>query len=138
MAMALTEGAPVPPQIYITPKQLRVVITANNKHQIVMASIAEVLGLTEDWSDLQEVKVQKALSKEDGFAEAMVSTIKQIQEKDFGNTTEVSDYERKVIYSGWLMGVEIAQERAKMQMIQLLMKAGLDPSVMFNSDDDDE
>ena len=121
----------------ITPKQLRVVITANNKHQIVMASIAEVLGLSEDWSDLQEVKVQKALSKEDGFAEAMVSTIKQIQEKDFGGTTEVSDHERKIIYSGWLMGVEIAQQRAKVQVIQLLMKAGVDPSVMFNSDDDE-
>ena len=121
----------------ITPKQLRVVITANNKHQIVMASIAEVLGLSEDWSDLQEVKVQKALSKQDGFAEAMVSTIKQIQEKDFGGTTEVSDHERKIIYSGWLMGAEIAQQRAKVQVIQLLMKAGVDPSVMFNSDDDE-
>ena len=121
----------------ITPKQLRVVITANNKHQIVMASIAEVLGLSEDWSDLQEVKVQKALSKEDGFAEAMVSIIKKIQEKDFGGTTEVSDHERKIIYSGWLMGVEIAQQRAKVQVIQLLMKAGVDPSVMFNSDDDE-
>jgi len=121
----------------ITPKQLRVVITANNKHQIVMASIAEVLGLSEDWSDLQEVKVQKALSKEDGFAEAMVSTIKQIQEKDFGGTTEVSDHERKIIYSGWLMGVEVAQQRAKMHMLQVLMKAGVDPSVMFNSDDDE-
>jgi hypothetical protein len=102
-----------------------------------MASIAEVLGLTEDWSDLQEVKVQKALSKEDGFAEAMVSIIKQIQEKDFGNTTEVSDYERKVIYSGWLMGVEVAQQRAKMHMVQLLMKAGVDPSVMFNDGEDE-
>lgn len=102
-----------------------------------MASIAEVLGLTEDWSDLQEVKVQKAISAEDGLAEAMVSTIKQIQEKDFGGTTEVSDYERKVIYSGWLMGVEIAQQRAKMEVIKLLMKAGVDPSVMFNSDDDE-
>ena len=112
-------------------------MTANNKHQIVMASIAEVLGLTEDWSDLQEVKVQKAISAEDGLAEAMVSTIKQIQEKDFGGTTEVSDYERKVIYSGWLMGVEIAQQRAKMEVIKLLMKAGVDPSVMFNSDDDE-
>ena len=120
-----------------TPKQLRVVITANNKHQIVMASIAEVLGLSEDWSDLQEVKVQKALSKEDGFAEAMVSTIKQIQEKDFGGTAEVSDHERKIIYSGWLMGVEVAQQRAKMHMLQVLMKAGVDPSVMFNSDDDE-
>lgn len=103
-----------------------------------MASISEVLGLTEEWSDLQEVKVQKAMAKEDGFAEAMVSTIKQIQEKDFGNATEVSDYERKVIYSGWLMGVEIAQQRAKMEMLRLLMKAGVDPSVMFNTDDDDE
>ena len=121
----------------ITPKQLRVVITANNKHQIVMASIAEVLGLSEDWSDLQEVKVQKALSKEDGFAEAMVSTIKQIQEKDFGGTTEVSDHERKIIYTGWLMGVEVAQQRAKMHMLQVLMKAGVDPSVMFNDDDDE-
>ena len=102
-----------------------------------MASIAEVLGLSEDWSDLQEVKVQKALSKEDGFAEAMVSTIKQIQEKDFGGTTEVSDHERKIIYSGWLMGVEVAQQRAKMHMLQVLMKAGVDPSVMFNSDDDE-
>lgn len=121
----------------ITPKQLRVVITANNKHQIVMASIAEVLGLSEDWSDLQEVKVQKNIAREDGLAEAMVSTIKQIQEKDFGGTTEVSDHERKIIYSGWLMGVEIAQQRAKVQVIQLLMKAGVDPSVMFNSDDDE-
>ena len=121
----------------ITPKQLRVVITANNKHQIVMASIAEVLGLSEDWSDLQEVKVQKALSKQDGFAEAMVSTIKQIQEKDFGGTTEVSDHERKIIYSGWLMGVEVAQQRAKIEVMRLLMKAGVDPSVMFNSDDDE-
>lgn len=102
-----------------------------------MASIAEVLGLTEDWSDLQEVKVQKNISKKDGLAEAMVSIIKQIQEKDFGNTTEVSDYERKVIYSGWLIGVEIAQEQAKMHMLQVLMKAGVDPSVMFNSDDDE-
>jgi hypothetical protein len=102
-----------------------------------MASIAEVLGLSEDWSDLQEVKVQKALSKEDGFAEAMVSIIKKIQEKDFGGTTEVSDHERKIIYSGWLMGVEIAQQRAKMEVMRLLMKAGVDPSVMFNSDDDE-
>jgi hypothetical protein len=112
-------------------------MTANNKHQIVMASIAEVLGLTEDWSDLQEVKIQKAISAEDGFAEAMVSIIKKIQEKDFGGTTEVSEHERKVIYSGWLMGVEIAQQRAKMEVIKLLMKAGVDPSVMFNSDDDE-
>jgi len=68
----------------------------------------------------------------------MVELIQQIQEKDFGNTTEVSDYERKVIYSGWLMGVEIAQQRAKMEVMRVLMKAGVDPSVMFNSDDDDE
>jgi len=121
----------------ITPKQLRVVITANNKHQIVMASIAEVLGLSEDWSDLQEVKVQKNIAREDGLAEAMVSTIKQIQEKDFGGTTEVSDHERKIIYSGWLMGVEVAQQRAKMEVMRLLMKAGVDPKVMFNDDDDE-
>ena len=117
--------------------QSRVHMTANNKHQINMASISEVLGLSEEWSDLQEVKVQKAMAKEDGFAEAMVSTIKQIQEKDFGNTTEVSDYERKVIYSGWLMGVEVAQQRAKMEVLRMLMKAGVDPSVMFNDDDDE-
>ena len=102
-----------------------------------MATIAEVLGLSEDWSDLQEVRVQKALSKEDGFAEAMVSTIKQIQEKDFGGTTEVSDHERKIIYTGWLMGVEVAQQRAKMEVMRLLMKAGVDPKVMFNDDDDE-
>ena len=102
-----------------------------------MATIAEVLGLTEDWSDLQEVRVQKAMMKQDGFAEAMVELIQQIQEKDFGNTTEVSDYERKVIYSGWLMGVEVAQQRAKMEVMRLLMKAGVDPKVMFNDDDDE-
>lgn len=102
-----------------------------------MASIAEVLGLTEEWSDLQEVKVQKSMMKQDGFAEAMVELIQQIQEKDFGGTTEVSDHERKIIYTGWLMGVEIAQQRAKMEMLRLLMKAGVDPSVMFNDDDDE-
>jgi hypothetical protein len=102
-----------------------------------MATIAEVLGLTEDWSDLQEVRVQKALMKQDGFAEAMVDIIQQIQEKDFGGTTEVSDHERKIIYSGWLMGVEVAQQRAKMEVMRLLMKAGVDPKVMFNDDDDE-
>ena len=102
-----------------------------------MASIAEVLGLTEEWSDLQEVKVQKSMMKQDGFAEAMVELIQQIQEKDFGGTTEVSEHERKIIYTGWLMGVEIAQQRAKMEMLRLLMKAGVDPSVMFNDDDDE-
>lgn len=102
-----------------------------------MATIAEVLGLTEDWSDLQEVRVQKALMKQDGFAEAMVDIIQQIQEKDFGGTTEVSDHERKIIYSGWLMGVEVAQQRAKVEVMRLLMKAGVDPKVMFNDDDDE-
>ena len=102
-----------------------------------MATIAEVLGLTEDWSDLQEVRVQKALMKQDGFAEAMVDLIQQIQEKDFGGTTEVSDHERKIIYTGWLMGVEVAQQRAKMEVMRLLMKAGVDPKVMFNDDDDE-
>lgn len=102
-----------------------------------MASISEVLGLTEEWSDLQEVKVQKALMREDGFAEAMVSLVKQIQQKDFGGVTEVSDHERKIIYTGWLMGVEIAQQRAKMEVMRLLMKAGVDPKVMFNDDDDE-
>jgi hypothetical protein len=102
-----------------------------------MATIAEVLGLTEDWSDLQEVRVQKALMKQDGFAEAMVELIQQIQEKDFGGTTEVSDHERKIIYSGWLMGVEVAQQRAKVEVMRLLMKAGVDPKVMFNDDDDE-
>lgn len=102
-----------------------------------MASISEVLGLPEDWSDLQEVKVNKALMREDGFAEAMVSLIKQIQQKDFGGVTEVSDHERKIIYTGWLMGVEIAQQRAKMEVMRLLMKAGIDPKVMFNDDDDE-
>jgi len=102
-----------------------------------MATIAEVLGLTEDWSDLQEVRVQKALMKQDGFAEAMVELIQQIQEKDFGGTTEVSDHERKIIYTGWLMGVEVAQQRAKVEVMRLLMKAGVDPKVMFNDDDDE-
>ena len=102
-----------------------------------MATIAEVLGLTEDWSDLQEVRVQKALMKQDGFAEAMVELVQQIQEKDFGGTTEVSDHERKIIYTGWLMGVEVAQQRAKMEVMRLLMKAGVDPKVMFNDDDDE-
>lgn len=102
-----------------------------------MATIAEVLGLTEDWSDLQEVRVQKSMMKQDGFAEAMVELIQQIQEKDFGGTTEVSDHERKVIYTGWLMGVEVAQQRAKMEVMRLLMKAGVDPKVMFNDDDDE-
>lgn len=77
------------------------------------------------------------MMKQDGFAEAMVELIQQIQEKDFGGTTEVSDHERKIIYTGWLMGVEIAQQRAKMEMLRLLMKAGVDPSVMFNDDDDE-
>ena len=103
-----------------------------------MATIAEVLGVSEEWADLQEVKMKKSLIKEDGFAEAMVDLIQKIQEKDLGNTTEVSDYERKVIYTGWLMGVEVAQARAKMQMMELLMKAGVDPKVMFDCDDDDE
>ena len=102
-----------------------------------MATIAEVLGLTEDWSDLQEVKVQKSMMKQDGFAEAMVDLIQQIQKKDFGNTTEVSAHERKIIYTGWLMGVEVAQQRAKMEVMRLLMKAGVDPKVMFNDDDDE-
>lgn len=102
-----------------------------------MATIAEVLGLTEDWSDLQEVRVQKSMMKQDGFAEAMVELIQQIQQKDFGGTTEVSDHERKVIYTGWLMGVEVAQQRAKMEVMRLLMKAGVDPKVMFNDDDDE-
>jgi exonuclease III len=102
-----------------------------------MASISEVLGLPEDWSDLQEVKVQKSMMKQDGFAEAMIELIQQVQEKDFGGTTEVSDHERKIIYTGWLMGVEVAQERAKMHMIRMLMKAGVDPKVMFNDDDDE-
>jgi len=102
-----------------------------------MATIAEVLGLTEDWSDLQEVRVQKSMMKQDGFAEAMVELVQQIQEKDFGGTTEVSDHERKIIYTGWLMGVEVAQQRAKMEVMRLLMKAGVDPKVMFNDDDDE-
>jgi hypothetical protein len=102
-----------------------------------MATIANVLGLTEDWSDLQEVKVQKSMMKQDGFAEAMVELIQQIQQKDFGGTTEVSDHERKIIYTGWLMGVEVAQQRAKMEVMRLLMKAGVDPKVMFNDDDDE-
>ena len=75
--------------------------------------------------------------KQDGFAEAMVELIQQIQEKDFGGTTEVSDHERKIIYSGWLMGVEVAQQRAKVEVMRLLMKAGVDPKVMFNDDDDE-
>lgn len=77
------------------------------------------------------------MMKQDGFAEAMVELIQQIQQKDFGGTTEVSDHERKVIYTGWLMGVEVAQQRAKMEVMRLLMKAGVDPKVMFNDDDDE-
>jgi len=77
------------------------------------------------------------MMKQDGFAEAMVELVQQIQEKDFGGTTEVSDHERKIIYTGWLMGVEVAQQRAKMEVMRLLMKAGVDPKVMFNDDDDE-
>ena len=44
-----------------------------------MATIAEVLGVSEEWADLQEVKMKKSLIKEDGFAEAMVDLIHQIQ-----------------------------------------------------------
>ena len=77
------------------------------------------------------------MMKQDGFAEAMVELVQQIQEKDFGGTTEVSEHERKVIYTGWLMGVEVAQQRAKMEVMRLLMKAGVDPKVMFNDDDDE-
>ena len=58
----------------------------------------------------------------------MVSIIKQIQEKDFRqDTTEVSDYERKIIYTGWLMGVEIAQQRAKMEVIRTADEGGRRP-----------
>jgi hypothetical protein len=35
------------------------------------------------------------------------------------------------------MGVEVAQQRAKMEVMRLLMKAGVDPKVMFNDDDDE-
>ena len=70
------------------------------------------LGISEDWDAINERKLKNDLTDTDTVSDAMESAIRRIRESEFGESSnEVSEYEKKIMYSGWMMHSIMSEAR---------------------------
>lgn len=75
-------------------------------------TVYEGLGISEDWDAINERKLKNDLTDTDTVSDAMESAIRRIRESEFGESSnEVSEYEKKIIYSGWMMHSIMSEAR---------------------------
>lgn len=68
-------------------------------------TVAEALGLNEDWNTLTRGRIEKLYQTSDTIHEAGLAGIRRMQVECFGEETvgEISEYEKKLMMTGYLL-----------------------------------
>lgn len=100
-------------------------------------SITDALGLKESWKKRNTKLMIDALQRNDTVSQTIRETISRIKNEEFGEGNyEISDYEIKLCFAGYVMAGEM-QEMQQKQVAAALLKhmMGMNPD---NFKDDDE
>ena len=76
-----------------------------------MASIAEALGLNEEWALINRHRVGKSLDNHETISDTMLECISELREEEFGEPRDISDYEKKIMMAGFHLAQEIIQKK---------------------------
>jgi hypothetical protein len=64
-------------------------------------TIAEGLGLNEEWALINRHRVEKTLEANDTVSDTLLSCIESLRDEEFGGAQEISAYEKKIIMAGF-------------------------------------
>ena len=76
-------------------------------------TVNEGLGISEEWDAINERRLKNDLSDTDTISDAMESAIRRIKSSEFGDDSnyEISEYEKKIMYSGWALHSIMSEAR---------------------------
>ena len=74
-------------------------------------TIAEGLGLNEEWALVNKHRVEKELEVHDTVSDTLLSCIESLREEEFGGGHEISAYEKKIIMAGFHLAQTIIQKQ---------------------------
>lgn len=87
-------------------------------------TVAEALGLGDDWNTLTQRRIEKLYQTSDTIHEAALAGIRRMQAECFGEETvgEISDYEKKVMMVGYLLSAVRNDSMLKGMAIKAVVK----------------
>jgi hypothetical protein len=87
-------------------------------------TVAEALGLGEDWNSITRGRIEKLYQINDTIHEAGLAGIRRMQAECFGEETvgEISEYEKKVMMTGYLLAAVRNDAMLKGMAIKAVVK----------------
>ena len=79
------------------------------------STIHEALGLSEDWKKQNAKELNNEITEYETVSESIEHSIHRIKNEEFGEIKDssITDYEKKLFYSGFMMAQEIMEQRQK-------------------------
>jgi hypothetical protein len=89
-------------------------------------TIAEGLGILEVWADEMHDSITTMFENNDRVSDLILSVGKFVQEESFGEVTApLSEYEKKLIYAGYIIANKLSKTKLQSAAIEMAMKGGL-------------
>jgi hypothetical protein len=78
-------------------------------------TIHEALGLSDDWKKQNAKELNNEITGYETVSESIEHSIRRLQNEEFGEIKDssITDYEKKLFYSGFIMAQEIMEQRQK-------------------------
>lgn len=84
-------------------------------------TISEALNISDEWVVENESRIEDALLEMETVSDCMENLIMQIKTEEFGKGDyEISDYERKILFAGYLIGQLVVRQREAARMGSLI------------------
>jgi hypothetical protein len=84
-------------------------------------SISSALGLSDQWVESNEKSINQEIDEFDTVSESIESTINRLKEEEFGKGDySNSPFEKKLIFSGFMMAQEMMSRRNKSMQAAVL------------------
>jgi hypothetical protein len=78
-------------------------------------TIHEALGLSEEWRKKNSKSINKEITGHETVSDSIEHSILRLKTEEFGEMKEssITDYEKKLYYSGYMMAQEMMEQRQK-------------------------
>jgi hypothetical protein len=74
-------------------------------------TVADGIGLSEEWALINRHRLEKEMESQETISDSMLSAIDNMRVEEFGESSEISDYEKKLVMVGFHLAQIIMQKR---------------------------
>jgi hypothetical protein len=73
-------------------------------------TVAEGVGLSEEWALINRHRLEKEMESQETVSDSMLSAIDSMRVEEFGESSEISNYEKKLVMVGFHLAQIIMQK----------------------------